>query len=225
MPNIILFGPPAAGKGTQAKILSEHYQHPHLSTGDMFRDAHAQQTPLGIYAHDQFWGKGILVPDGITNQMVYERLRKEDCKKGFFLDGYPRTLGQAKSLEHYLSTHKRSLEGVLYFICDNETLVLRATSRKICKGCKAIYGLEVAPKRDGECDSGCGELSRRHDDKEDIIRERLQEYFQKTASLLEFYRERKILKHIDATRSVQEIFADAKKIMDSLSKSDVISSV
>ncbi len=186
MSNIILFGPPAAGKGTQAKKLSEHYHWPHLSTGDMFRDAYTRKTSLGIYAHDQYWSKGILVPDAITNQLAFERLQNEDCRNGFFLDGYPRTLGQAEALEKYLTKHQRSIDGVLNFICDNETVVMRATSRN------------------------------RSDDKEEIVRERLQEYFQKTMPLLDFYHQKKIVKLIDATRSIDEIFADAKRNIDSL---------
>ncbi len=249
MLNLILLGPPGSGKGTQAERISSAYNLPHISTGNIFREAYERKTELGIRAKEEYWGEGFLVPDDITNQLAFERLQQEDCAKGFILDGYPRTIPQAEALERFLAGQfsgrqppelsgkrlqeqpsdggweaagkgKQEIRGqgidlALYFSCREETLVSRAAARRMCRGCKAIYGLARMPAQPGRCEDCHGELYRRDDDSPAVVRERLGEYQRKTAPLLEFYRLRGLVKEVDAERSADDVF---REVLEKLSK-------
>ncbi len=213
MPPLLIFGPPGAGKGTQAAKISAHYAIPHISTGNIFREAYAQKTDLGREAHDMYWGKGILVPDEITNRLAFARLQQDDCQKGFILDGYPRTLGQAGALQEFLHEEKKPLEHVLYLRCEEEVLLGRLATRIVCRDCSSTYGLEVPPKEPGKCDLCPGELYQRLDDGADKIGTRIQEYVTKTAPLLEFYQQQGLLREIDGAQNMGEVWAEIEKIL------------
>ena len=215
MSNILLLGPPAAGKGTQAKKLSSWYHWPHISTVDIFRQAYQQQTALGVEAHDTYWGKGLLVPDEVTNKLAFERLNQDDCLQGFILDGYPRTIGQGLALEQYLDASQRALDRVLYFFCPDEILMTRATSRRTCQSCGEIYGGDSVPQQPGVCHCS-SQLYQRADDREEVVRERLLEYQRKTAPLLNFYQTKGIVSPIDASSSIELVFTAAKGIVEKL---------
>ncbi len=211
MSNLLFLGPPASGKGTQAKKVSSQYGWPHISTGDMFRAAYAQRTALGKEAHDTYWRKGLLVPDEITNTLAFERLKQDDCKEGYILDGYPRTLGQATALNHFFLQGKKEgrqgLDAVIFFDCSEEVLIERAASRRVCRACGAIY-------KSGTAVCQClGELYQRPDDYPKIVRERLGEYILKTSCLLEFYRKFGLLREIDATQSEPDVLRDICKLI------------
>ena len=157
--------------------------------------------------------KGLLVPDEITNLLAFNRLQQDDCNRGFILDGYPRTIGQAQALEGFLSQKNKSVDAVLYLHCDDSLLIARAAARKTCRGCQEVYGLGKNPQRENQCDACLGELYQRDDDKPEIVRERLQEYQQKTAPLLEFYQQKGLIKRINAEKSVEDVFEEIKKLI------------
>ncbi len=208
--NLILLGPPGAGKGTQAAMLRKEYGIPHISTGNMFREAYAAGSELGVTAYEQYWKDGHLVPDELTNELAFERLRRDDSRNGFILDGYPRTLGQAGALEQFLRAEGKRLDAVIYFSADEKALVARAAARRICRKCQAVYGL-AKPSLSGACVCG-GELYLRDDDKPEVVRDRLQEYTDKTAPLLEFY-EGKLREITTGEKGAEEVF---REVLDSL---------
>ena len=214
MLNLLIFGPPGAGKGTQAAKISAEYRIPHISTGNIFREAYAQRTELGIDAHDRYWGKGLLVPDDVTNRLVFARLQQDDCISGFIVDGYPRTIGQAEALQGFLSKEGKSIDHVLYLQCAEEMLVGRITTRFVCRDCSTTYGLDVPPQEKGKCDACPGELYRRLDDSADRIGTRIEEYTTKTVPLLEFYQQQGLLREIDGTRPVTKVFEEIEKILN-----------
>lgn len=222
MPNILFLGPPASGKGTQAKRLAQQYGWPHISTGDIFRQAYQQKTELGVRAHDNYWGKGLLVPDEMTNALAFERLQKNDCQNGYILDGYPRTLGQAQALEIFFQEQPeqkglaavRKLDRAIYFACPEEVLIRRATSRRICQGCGAIYGQEILPQQEEHCDLCPGMVYRRADDQEEVVRERLREYQRQTAPLTGFYQHKGLLIEMNATLNVEQVFSRLQEIIE-----------
>jgi len=213
MLNILIFGPPGSGKGTQAAKISAEYGIPHISTGNIFREAYAQRTALGVEAHDTYWCKGILVPDDVTNRLAFERLQQGDCDAGFILDGYPRTQGQANHLQGFLSSEGKSIDHVLYLKCAQEMLVGRIATRFICQDCNATYGMDVLPKMEGKCDICPGELYHRLDDAADKIETRITEYLTKTAPLLDFYQQQGLLREIDGARHVEQVFEEIEKII------------
>ncbi len=215
MTHLIFLGPPGAGKGTQAKKLAQQYGWTHISTGDLFRSAYAQRTPLGIKAHDEYWGKGNLVPDEVTNELAFERLQKPDCAAGFILDGYPRTVGQAEALQGFLASEKKSIDLVIQLACDENALVERIASRLTCRGCNAMYGKEAPPKTAGQCDGCAGELYQRSDDNEIVVRARFKEYALKTAPLVDFYKKTEgLVVDVDGLRSVEEVFEEIERVVD-----------
>lgn len=213
MLNFLIFGPPGAGKGTQAQKISKRYAIPHISTGTIFREAYAQKTDLGREAHDAYWGKGLLVPDELTNKLALVRLQHDDCRTGFILDGYPRTERQADALQKFLSEKGKSIDHVLYLKCAEEILIGRIATRFVCRDCNTAYGMEVLPKNKGKCDICPGELYQRLDDGADKIGTRIQEYATKTAPLLEFYQQQGLLKEIDGARHVGEVFEGIEGII------------
>ena len=204
----VFLGPPGAGKGTLAKLLSASQRLAHISTGGMFRQAYTSGTSLGVEAHDNYWGKGILVPDEVTNNLVFERLQQPDCSSGFILDGYPRTLGQAEALDRFLAQLHRPLHAVIAFVCDEETLVARLASRLNCPSCNLSYGNAVVPRTAGVCDACHGPLVQRPDDREEVVRQRFREYVSKKTPLLEFYQQRGLVRELFAAQPVQRIFSD-----------------
>ena len=194
--NLILLGPPGAGKGTQAKRLVELLGIPQISTGDMLRAAVADRTELGLKARE-FMDAGKLVPDEVVIGLVEDRLEKEDCKNGFMLDGFPRTGAQAETLTEMLNRKTRSIDSVILLDVDDEDLVLRITGRRTCGSCGAIYHLTYSPPaEEGVCKCGSKDLQQREDDNEITVRQRLKTYHAQTAPLISFYETRGVLKRI-----------------------------
>ena len=206
---LLLVGPPGAGKGTQAVHLAEHFAIPHISTGDIFRANIKGSTELGLLAKS-YMDKGELVPDSVTNDMVADRLTKDDTKNGFLLDGYPRNLDQAKYIDGVLKERGIPLQFVLEFQLDNSEIVKRLSGRRVCKTCGAIFHIIFEkPKTEGICDKCGGELYQRDDDKESVIQNRLDIYDAQTAPIINYYKNLGLLKTISAAGEVSAISATA----------------
>lgn len=206
-------GRPGAGKGTQAANIKEYYNIPHISTGDMFRAAIKNQTKLGVTAKS-YMDQGLLVPDEVTIGIVQERLLEDDCKKGFLLDGFPRTIAQAEALESFLTANGIKLDAVLDINVPAEILVRRMVGRRVCKGCGATYHVEFnAPKVDGVCDVCGTPLIQRADDTEATASNRLSVYDNNTAPLLEFYAKQNILKTVNGDQPLDKVFEDVKNVL------------
>jgi adenylate kinase len=203
--NLILFGPPGAGKGTQAKYLIEKYSIPQISTGDILRENRKNGTELGKKA-EKFMEAGELVPADIINQMVEDRLSKSDCQSGFILDGYPRNDAQAKYLDGILQRAGKSIKAVISLVVPDDELIKRLSGRRICKNCGASYHVMFnPPKKEGVCDSCGGELYTRSDDQELTVKNRLRVYHEQTSSVIEFYRNKGVLLEIDGTGAVDSV--------------------
>ncbi len=212
--NLIMLGPPGAGKGTQAKMLVERFGIPQISTGDMLRAAVAEGTELGRKAKE-YMDKGQLVPDEVVIGIVRERLSKEDCKKGFILDGFPRTVPQAEALDGILEEMGRKIDYVINIVVPDEEILKRLTGRRTCRKCGAMYHVVYnPPKKEGVCDKCGGELYQRDDDKEETIRNRLKVYAEQTAPLVDYYRKKGVLVDIDGTKGIKEIFEDILKVLE-----------
>ncbi|MCL4456287.1 MAG: adenylate kinase [Nitrospirae bacterium] len=210
---LVLLGAPGAGKGTQAKIIVEKYGVPQISTGDLLRAAVAAGTALGKEAKS-YMDKGELVPDSVVLGMVEERLKQDDCKKGYILDGFPRNTKQAEALDNMLSSLSMSLTAALSVDVPFEDLMKRLTGRRTCKACGQMYNVYFnAPKKEGVCDKCGGELFQRDDDKEDTIKKRLEVYNAQTAPLIDYYGKKNILKSVSGTGSIDDIF---KKVCEAL---------
>jgi len=210
---LILLGPPGSGKGTQAKLLSQEFHVPHVSTGDMFRDHKARGTPIGKKVQ-AIMDAGGLVTDDITNDMVKDRLGSPDVVKGFILDGYPRTAAQAQYLDLLLHSLGRSIARCLSYEVPEDVLVDRMSGRRSCPKCGAVYHVsQNPPKRDGFCDLDDAGLLQREDDKPATVRNRLQEYATKTEPLLRFYRERHLLTEIQGVGTPEGVLAATKKAL------------
>ena len=200
--NILFMGPPGAGKGTQAEHIVNEFGIPHISTGDAFRLAIKQGTPVGVKAKE-YIDQGLLVPDDVTIGIVEERLQQSDCEKGFLLDGFPRTLSQAEALDEILSRLNTKLDHVINLKVDRDKLMARLTGRRICKNCGATYHVIFnPPKQEGVCDKCGGELYQRSDDNEESVGTRLDEYINKTAPLLTFYENKGLLRQIDGDQEI-----------------------
>lgn len=200
--NILFMGPPGAGKGTQAAAIVNEYEIPHISTGDAFRLAIKEGTPIGIKAKE-YMDQGLLVPDDVTIGIVAERLQQSDCEKGFLLDGFPRTLSQAEALDGILSRLNTQLDHVINLKVDRNKLLARLTGRRICKNCGATYHVIFnPPAQEGICDKCAGELYQRSDDNEESVGIRLDEYINKTTPLLEFYENKGKLRQIDGEKEI-----------------------
>ncbi|MGC9325367.1 MAG: adenylate kinase [Desulfomonilia bacterium] len=202
---IILIGPPGAGKGTQAKRMIDRLGVPQISTGDMFRAAVKEGSPMGLKAKE-YMDKGALVPDEVVIGVVEERFKKPDCAKGFVLDGFPRTLDQAKALDGILEKMETKLDHVVVIDVPDDYLVNRLTGRRTCRNCNYMHHIEYdPPKQDGVCDKCGGELYQRDDDKEETIRQRLNTYHAQTSPLIEYYSGKGIVRMIDGTGSMEQV--------------------
>lgn len=212
---IILMGPPGAGKGTQAEKLVELYQIPHISTGDMFRKAQKDGTELGLKAKS-YMEQGQLVPDEVTVGIVKERLAEDDCKNGFLLDGFPRTVQQADALDGILKELGMTLDRVVNIEVDKAFLVDRLTGRRVCRACGATFHVtNKAPKVEGVCDKCGGELYQRNDDKIETVSNRLDVYAAQTAPLIEYYQSKGIMSSIDGSQSMEKVLADIRSALGS----------
>jgi adenylate kinase len=202
---VILFGPPGAGKGTQAVILAEKTGLVHITTGELFREAIRKETELGKQAKP-YYDRGDLVPDGITIGMLLERLAEEDCARGCLLDGFPRTLDQATALDEALAGQGQAIDKVLCIQVPEDELLSRLAGRWTCRQCGAVYHRQSQwPKVEGRCDRCGGVLYQRDDDQSEAVRRRLEVYSRQTAPLIDYYRGRGRLVEVDGHRSVDEV--------------------
>lgn len=216
--NLILMGLPGAGKGTQAEQIVEQYHIPHISTGDMFRAAIKDGTELGLKAKS-FMDQGQLVPDEVTIGIVRERLGKDDCNKGFLLDGFPRTVAQADALESMLNELKRTLDYVLHIHVDQSLLMERLTGRRICKSCGSTYHLVFnPPAQEGSCDKCGGELYQRDDDNAETVGNRLDVNIKQMKPLLDFYQEKGYLRTINGEQEINHVYTDINELLTGLNK-------
>jgi adenylate kinase len=210
---IVLLGAPGAGKGTQAKKLIEKYGMPQISTGDLLRAAVGAGTPLGKEAKS-YMDKGDLVPDSVVLGMVAERLKQDDCKKGYILDGFPRNTAQAEALDKMLASLNMQLTAALSVDVPFDDLMKRLTGRRTCKACGQMYNIYFKPPaKEGVCDKCSGELFQRDDDKEATIKKRLEVYNAQTAPLFDYYGKKGIVKSVSGTGSIDDIF---KKVTEAL---------
>lgn len=209
--HLILMGLPGAGKGTQAEFIKEDYNIPHISTGDMFRLAIEEGTELGKIAKSHI-DSGSLVPDEVTNGIVEERLGKDDCDDGFLLDGFPRTLPQAKALETIMGNLNKDIDYVIYVDVPEDILLERLTGRRVCPKCGASYHIIFnKPKQDGICDKDGTALIHREDDNEETMKNRLDAYTEQTAPLLEFYQKQNKLISVNGDQDIEKVFEEIKE--------------
>lgn len=211
--NLVLLGPPGAGKGTQAKSIATEYNIPHISTGDIFRKNIAEETPLGKKAKE-YIDQGLLVPDQLTIDIVKDRLSQDDCKKGFLLDGFPRTVFQAESLDKMLQEDGKKIDVALLIEVPREDILKRMTGRRVCVSCGASYHVSFNPtKVEGICDVCGKEVIQRKDDKEDTVKERLNVYDNQTQPLISYYKECDKLSEVDGTQAIDKVFEDIKSLL------------
>ncbi|MCP5468499.1 MAG: adenylate kinase [Deltaproteobacteria bacterium] len=206
--NLVLLGPPGAGKGTQSKMLQQTYHIPQISTGDMLREAKQEKTTLGREA-EKYMSQGLLLPDQLVIELIEERLQKNDCKKGFILDGFPRTVSQAIALDKMLADIHQEVQLAISIEVPEEDLIKRMTGRRTCSSCGMGFHVEFSPPKKNEICDVCGsQLIQREDDKEETIRKRQLIYREQTAPLIGYYQEKGKLKKIKGLGSVQDIYHD-----------------
>jgi adenylate kinase len=211
---IVLVGPPGAGKGTQAHFIASHLAIPRISTGDIFRFNVSNNTDLGVKVKE-YMDRGVLVPDEITVAMVRDRLGEPDAEDGFLLDGFPRNVPQAETLKKMLAELDQKLTVVLELVVDEEEVVRRISGRRTCRQCQRVWHVVYEPSSaEGVCDDCGGELFQRDDDKEEIVRNRLEVYNTETVPLVAFYADEGILVGIDATGPVEEVTERALFALD-----------
>ncbi|MEK6452540.1 adenylate kinase [Caldifermentibacillus hisashii] len=214
--NLILMGLPGAGKGTQAEKIVQKYQIPHISTGDMFRQAIKDGTELGLKAKS-YMDKGELVPDEVTVGIVRERLSKSDCQSGFLLDGFPRTVQQAESLDQILNDLNKKIDYCIHIDVDKDILMERLTGRRICKSCGATYHLVFNPPQVANtCDKCGGELYQRPDDHAETVQNRLDVNVKQMKPLLDFYASKDVLKSINGVQEINKVFEEIDKLLAGL---------
>ena len=211
--NILIMGAPGTGKGTMSIRIKEHYDVVHVSTGDMLRQAVADKTPVGLKAQE-YMNKGALVPDEIIHDIILERLSKDDIKKGFLFDGYPRTLEQAIDLDKILDTLNMKIDYILNLEVDDEVLKQRITSRRTCSKCKAIYNTRTHnPKVEGVCDICGGEVIQRKDDTLEALNTRLEAYYALTKPVIDYYKKDRQVSSINGDNKPEIVFEEIKSIL------------
>lgn len=211
--NLILLGPPGAGKGTQAALLSQRLGIPHVASGDLFREAMKKGTELGEKAQS-YMERGALVPDEVTKAMIEERLKEPDCAPGVILDGFPRTLEQARALEGILAERGRKIDRVLLIQVSEGTLIERLSGRRTCRRCQANYHILFnPPQKEGVCDKCGGDLYQRSDDKEETVRRRFRVYIEETAPLIDHYRRQGLLTEIDGEQGIEGVQGEILKAL------------
>ena len=207
----ILLGPPGAGKGTQAVKIVEKYNIPHISTGDIFRENIKNQTELGKRAK-AYMDRGELVPDELVVEIATDRLTKDDCKNGFLLDGFPRTIFQAEKLDEFLAQRGEKIDKVINIDVEKDALVKRITGRRVCKSCGASYHVvNIPPKKDGICDLCSGELIQRADDTEETVLNRIDVYNKQIKPLVDYYDKAGVIINIDGNKDLDDVLADIIK--------------
>lgn len=211
---IIMLGAPGAGKGTQAKMIAEKYSIPHISTGDIFRANIKNGTQLGMEAK-KYMDQGLLVPDELTVKILLDRVAQADCAGGYVLDGFPRTIPQARVLDHALEEIGDKIDFAINVDVPDENIIKRMGGRRACLSCGATYHIEhIPPKKEGICDSCGKELVLRDDDKPETVKNRLDVYHQQTQPLIDFYQAKGILKTVDGTVDMKDVFAAITAILD-----------
>lgn len=212
--NLLIMGPPGAGKGSQAALIKEHFNIAHISTGNMFREAIAAKTEVGLLAKG-YIDRGELVPDEVTIDLVKERLREDDVKNGFLLDGFPRTIAQAKAFAEYLERSGNKIDKVINLVVDDAILINRISGRRVCIDCGATYHIETnKPKQEGICDVCGGSLIQREDDTVETVTNRVKVYYEKTRPLLDYYRDNDLIVDIQGYGKIEEIFKEIQKTLE-----------
>ena len=210
---IIMLGAPGAGKGTQAKQIASKYEIPHISTGDIFRATLKNGTELGKKAKE-FMDQGLLVPDELTCDLVMDRIQEDDCKNGFVLDGFPRTIPQAEALTAALEKIGQKMDFAIDVDVPDENIVNRMSGRRACLDCGATYHIvAIPPKQEGVCDNCGSKLVLRDDDKPETVQKRLDVYHEQTQPLIDYYNKAGILKSVDGTQPMEKVFEDITKIL------------
>ncbi|MCR4806766.1 MAG: adenylate kinase [Lachnospiraceae bacterium] len=203
---IIMLGAPGAGKGTQAKMIADKYSIPHVSTGDIFRANIKEQTELGMEAK-KYMDQGLLVPDELTVKILLDRVAKDDCKNGYVLDGFPRTIPQAEVLDKAVSELNETIDFAINVDVKDENIIRRMSGRRACLKCGATYHIEhIPPKKEGICDKCGSELVLRDDDKPETVEKRLKVYHEQTQPLIDYYNKKGILKEVDGSQDMKDVF-------------------
>lgn len=211
--NIVMLGVPGAGKGTQAKILSEKYEIPHISTGEILRENLKQETELGKKVKT-YMDSGALVPDDLMVDLVADRLKRPDCVRGYILDGYPRTIPQAENLKKVLTGMGQTIDYAINIDVPDEAIIERMTGRRVCKDCGATYHVtSFTSKKDGICDQCGGKLIIRSDDEPETVVKRLEIYHEQTKPLINYYINEGSLVHVDGNREIDEVYTDIFKAL------------
>lgn len=210
---IIMLGAPGAGKGTQAKKIADKYSIPHISTGDIFRANIKEGTELGKKAKT-YMDQGLLVPDDLVVDLVVDRVQQDDCKNGYVLDGFPRTIPQAESLDAALEKLNDKIDFAVNVEVPDENIIRRMSGRRACLGCGATYHIEhIPPKTEGICDTCGKELVLRDDDKPETVKKRLDVYHEQTQPLIDYYTKKDVLAEVDGTKDMEEVFRDIVKVL------------
>ncbi|HSX12194.1 MAG TPA: adenylate kinase [Rhabdochlamydiaceae bacterium] len=211
---IVLLGPPGSGKGTQAALLKQHYRIPHISIGDILREHVKNLTPLGKEAKE-YMDQGKLVPDRLIIKMTFERIKEIDCKKGYILDGFPRTMSQATAFRDLIGKSGRLI--VLNFKIDDQVIIERLSKRLTCEKCQTPYHLVLSPpKKENVCDKCGGSLIQRSDDQEEVVKKRIATYKEQTTPLLDFYNNQKVLYILDCNKSKEALYKEILMLVDQL---------
>ncbi len=216
MKNIMFIAPPAAGKGTQAEIMVNKYHIPHISTGDILRDIAKEDSEMGNYVRETL-ASGELVKDSITYKLIEDRLSKDDCKNGYIIDGFPRNIDQAKEYDKILSNLGYDLGLVIILDIDKDVLEKRITGRRVCENCKATYNInnpESCPKKESICDKCGGNLYQRDDDNLESFRVRYKNYEDKTKAIIEYYKDRDVIRKVDGTLSIDEVAKEIDEVIN-----------
>jgi adenylate kinase len=211
--NLILLGPPGAGKGTQAKMMGDTFKIPQISTGDILRAALKERTPLGLKAKE-YMDKGFLVPDEVVVEIIQERLQATDCQNGYILDGFPKTVAQAQALDKVLADMNSAIDHVVSIEVDKGELIKRLTGRRTCRQCgRGYHVIFDPPLNKNNCDKCQGELYQRDDDNEDTVRNRLDVYDSQTFPLIQYYKEKNLIRSINGQGGILQIFDRIKEVL------------